>query len=95
MNTVRDEKGFSYVYVLRSKKDANWYTGCTHNLRKRLELHQTGKVPSTKSRGPFDLVYYEAARDEDDAFDRERYIKTGMGKRYLKNRLKDFLSLTV
>jgi len=33
--------------------------------------------------------------DKHDAFTREKYLKTGMGKRYLKNRLKRFLSLTV
>lgn len=95
MNTVRDNKGFKYVYVLQSKKDGEWYTGCTSDLRKRFELHRDGKVTATKGRGPLDIIYYEAARDKDDAFDRERYLKTGMGKRYLKNRLKRFLSLTV
>jgi putative endonuclease len=94
MNAVRDNKGFVYVYVLKSEKDGKWYTGCTINLRKRLEQHRSGKVTSTKGRGPLNIIYYEAARDEDDAFDRERYLKTGMGKRYLKNRNKRFLSLT-
>ncbi|PIY96439.1 MAG: excinuclease ABC subunit C, partial [Candidatus Kerfeldbacteria bacterium CG_4_10_14_0_8_um_filter_42_10] len=40
------------------------------------------------------LIYYEACLNKDDAFARERYLKSGMGKRYLKNRLKRFLSLT-
>ena len=95
MNTVRDNKRFSYVYVLQSKKDGKLYTGCTNDLRKRFEEHREGKVSSTKSRGPLALVYFEASRDKDDAFDRERYLKTGMGKRYIKSRIKRFLSLTV
>lgn len=95
MNTVRDNKGFSYVYVLQSKKDGKWYTGCTRDLRKRIEQHREGKVTSTKGRGSLALIYFEASRTDEDAFDRERYLKTGMGKRYLKNRLKRFLSLTV
>ncbi|MDP2655826.1 MAG: GIY-YIG nuclease family protein [bacterium] len=94
MNAVRDNKGFVYVYVLQSKRDGKLYTGCSNDLRKRFEQHRTGKVSSTKSRGPFYIIYYEAAYNKDDAFDRERYLKTGMGKRYLKNRLKRFLSLT-
>lgn len=94
MNTVRDNERFAYVYVLQSKKDGHWYTGCTDDLRKRFEQHRDGRTSSTKGRGPFELIYYEAARDKDDAFDRERYLKTGMGKRYLRNRLKRFLSLT-
>ena len=83
-----------YTYVLRSKKDNKFYTGSTTNLRKRLSEHNSGRVPSTKSRGPFELIYYEASPNERDTRAREKYLKTGMGKRYIKNRLKRFLSLT-
>src|SRR4030042_3205360 len=83
-----------FTYVLRSKKDKRFYTGLTRDLRRRLSEHNNGKVSSTKSRGPFELIYYEACINEEDAIAREKYLKTGMGKRYLKNRLKRFLSLT-
>ena len=83
-----------YIYVLQSKKDKNWYTGYTDDLRKRFKEHNENKVYSTKSRGPFELIYYEACLNQQDATSREKYLKTGMGKRYLKNRLKRFLSLT-
>jgi len=83
-----------YVYVLKSKKDEKMYTGCTGNLRKRFSEHNNRKVTSTKGRGPFELIYYEASLNVEDAFAREKYLKSGMGKRYLKNRLKRFLSLT-
>jgi len=83
-----------YTYILKSNKDGKWYTGCTSDLRKRFRLHNTNKVTSTKGRGPLDIIYYEACIDSDDAFARERYLKSGPGKQYLKNRLKRFLSLT-
>ena len=83
-----------YTYVLRSKKDRRLYTGATNDLRKRFSQHNEGKNVSTKGRVPFRLVYYEACLDKYDAIDRERYLKSGMGKRYIKNRLKRFLSLT-
>jgi len=51
-------------------------------------------LPSTKGRGPFELIYYEACINEQDARTREKYLKSGPGKHYLKNRLKRFLSLT-
>lgn len=70
------------------------YTGSTCDLRKRFKEHQNGHISSTKNRGPFDLIYYEASCNEKDARIREKYLKTGMGKRYLKNRMKRFLSLT-
>lgn len=79
---------FHYVYVLKSLQNGNWYTGCTSDLRARLEQHNTGKSTYTKDRGPYKLIYYEASLSKDDAFARERYLKTGMGKRYIKNRLK-------
>ena len=80
-----------YTYVLRSRKDAKLYTGATANLRKRLKEHNEQKVLSTKGRGPFEVIYYEVCIDQCDAFTRERYLKSGMGKRYIKNRLKRFL----
>lgn len=83
-----------YVYVLKSKKDAKLYTGFTSDLRKRFEQHQEGKSQATKGRGPFALIYYEACLNEEDALARKIYLKSGMGKRYLKQRLKRFLLLT-
>jgi putative endonuclease len=83
-----------YTYVIRSKKDFHLYTGSTKDLRKRFREHNDGKVVSTRGRGPFELIYYEGCINEQDARMREKYLKSGMGKRYLKNRLKRFLFLT-
>lgn len=83
---------FYYVYVLVSGKDGNWYTGYTVDLRARLKQHQEGKSRSTQSRGPWTLIYYEASVDVEDARARERYLKSGMGKRYLRNRLRNYLT---
>ena len=85
---------FYYVYILRSEKDGKWYTGSTRDIRKRLDEHNTGKSTWTRGRGPFKLIYAEMCNNEDDAKVRETYLKSGMGKRYLKNRLRCFLSLT-
>lgn len=56
--------------------------------------HNNNEVASTKGRGPFNLIYYEACLNEQDARAREKYLKSGMGKRYLRERLKRFLFLT-
>lgn len=93
MNPVRENQMW-YTYIIQSNKDERWYTGCTNDLRKRFRGHTNGLVPATKGRGPFVLIYYEACLDKSDAFAREKYLKSGMGRRYLKNRLKRFLSLT-
>ncbi len=94
MNPVSDSK-FKYVYILRSKMNGQWYSGYTSDLRKRLKQHNGGKFKSwTKGRGPFELIYYEAYRDEHDARAREMQLKSGLGKRYVRERLRRFLSLT-
>lgn len=85
MNPVR---AFHYVYILKSTRNGDWYTGCTSDLRKRVAEHNEGKSRYTKDRGPYELIYYEASLSKTDAFARERYLKSGMGKRYIKNRLK-------
>ena len=94
MNPVRDHPVMFYTYVLKSKKSDKWYTGSTNDLRKRLKLHNDGKSNFTKKYIPYEIIYYEACNNEQDARSRELYLKTGMGKRYLKNRLGRFLSLT-
>jgi len=78
---------FHYTYILKSQKDGKMYTGYTEDLRKRLIQHNKGLSNYTKDRGPFDLIYYEACLLEDKARSRELFLKSGMGKRYLKNRL--------
>lgn len=80
-----------YVYVLQSQIDKKFYTGFTSNLERRLEEHENGLTLSTKHRRPLDLIYFEACISEKDALHREKYLKTTYGKRYLKNRLKNFL----
>lgn len=79
-----------FTYVLLSKKDKGFYTGYSKNLKNRFTEHQSGKVFSTKFRLPLDLVYYEVCGNILDAKAREKYLKSGMGKRYLKNRLKHY-----
>jgi len=76
-----------YTYVLQSEKDQKLYIGWTDNLKNRFEKHQTGKVHSTKDRRPFKLIYFEACSDQGKAIAREKYFKSGFGRRFLKNRL--------
>jgi putative endonuclease len=81
-----------YVYVLLSQKDSRFYTGSTSDLRRRIQQHNSGNVESTMNRRPLELVYYEACRNQDDAKAREMYLKSGMGKKYIHNRLRDYFN---
>ena len=79
-----------YVYLLLSEKDGKFYTGSTDNLKRRIAEHNAGYVRSTVRRKPFKLIYYEACINEADARVRERYLKSGAGKKYLRNRLRSY-----
>jgi len=77
---------FYYTYVLRCA-DGKLYVGFTHDLRARVRTHQDGKVPTTCVRLPVKLVYYEACLSQAAAIAREKQLKTGFGRAYLKRRL--------
>ena len=83
---------YRYVYVLRSLKDNYFYVGFTTDLQERLEAHNKGAVPSTRSRAPLELVYWEGCLNQADATQREKYLKSAWGKRYIKNRLRNYLT---
>lgn len=78
------------VYVLQSMKDNNLYIGCTKDLKERVKLHNSGKVFSTKVRKPLKLIYAEVYQSQKDAFQREKFLKTGWGRNYLKRVLKSY-----
>lgn len=78
----------NYVYVLKSRFDDELYIGSTTDLKRRLREHNTKKSFSTSWRGPFDLVYYEAYKNLNDARDREWSLKLrGNSRKQLMNRI--------
>ena len=83
---------YCYVYVLRSTKDGQFYVGLTRDLRARLQAHNKGLVASTKRRVPLELIYWEGCLNESDAAQREKYLKSAWGKRYIKGRLRRYLT---
>ena len=83
-----------YTYILYSLKSKDFYYGTTGDLKKRFEEHNKGLSKSTKAFLPLELIHYEAYRNMKDAYNREKQIKSGPGREYIKRRLKRFLSLT-
>jgi putative endonuclease len=80
-----------YVYVLRSTSDDGFYIGYSASLRKRFQEHVQGDSFATSYRGPWKLIYYEAYLERDDALGRERYLKSGSGRKFLKAQLRHYL----
>jgi putative endonuclease len=81
-----------FVYLLESELDKSWYIGYTSNLSKRLTEHNSKQSLYTSRKVPWKLIYCEISLNKFDAIAREKYLKTGMGRRYLKNRLKNQLN---
>ena len=73
------------VYAIRSGRDGRIYVGFTDNLIRRLTEHNSGKTPSTKGYTPWTLIYREDAGSRIDARKREKYLKSGIGKEFLKS----------
>ncbi|MBI4058617.1 GIY-YIG nuclease family protein [Candidatus Microgenomates bacterium] len=80
-----------YIYILKSFSDNGLYIGFTTNLKNRLIDHSKGKVTSTKIRIPFKLIHYEYFINIKDAKAREKFLKSGFGRRQLKQFLKNTL----
>jgi putative endonuclease len=75
------------VYVLQSKKDGGIYIGHTDNLRARLARHHSGGVRATAHRRPLHLVLKENFTTRKEAIMRERWLKSGVGRKHLKHSL--------
>jgi putative endonuclease len=66
------------------------YTGYSSDVAKRVDEHNAGLVSSTKLRTPFVLIYFEGCLNQQDATRREKYLKSGNGKIFLKSRLRNW-----
>lgn len=69
-------KNIFHVYILKSKIKDRFYIGQTRNLVERLNFHNLGKVKSTKPYKPWAIVYKEGFDNRNDAYRRERQIKS-------------------
>jgi putative endonuclease len=81
---------FYYVYILQSIAEDFIYTGFTTDLKKRFKQHNNFEELSTKHFAPFDLIHYEAYKNQKDAKRRESYFKTTKGKVTLRQMLKEY-----
>ncbi len=74
-----------YVYVISSLAKNYIYVGLTDNLERRINQHNSGKSKTTKPYMPFVLIYQEKHETRAEARIREKYLKSGIGKEFLKS----------
>src|SRR6266480_7585321 len=86
-----ERKRMFYVYLLHSTKDNEFYIGYSTDLKRRLSEHTRGASFATKSRGPWKLIYYEAYTERKDAEGREKFLKSGAGRRFVRAQLRHYL----
>lgn len=80
-----------YFYIIRSLKNRKLYLGQTSDLKKRLNSHNSLQDKATKPHAPFELLYYSAFKDKQDAFECEKYFKTTAGWKRIHRMLKNSL----
>jgi putative endonuclease len=74
-----------YVYVIKSKLKKFRYVGITDNVYRRIKEHDTGKNISTAPYAEFDLILKEEYADYTEARKREKFLKSGQGRKFLDN----------
>jgi len=82
-----------YTYLLENQDDKSWYIGFTSDLQRRLKEHQEHSGGrTTRLKNNWRLIYYESYLNKNDAVGRERFLKSGSGRRFLKKQLVNYLS---
>ena len=78
-----------YIYVLKSLKNGKRYIGSTGQLPiERLQEHNSGSNKFTKANKPFILIYEEKFSNITLARKRENFLKSGVGRKFLDNKIK-------
>jgi putative endonuclease len=72
------------VYIIKSLNKNYIYVGLTNNLSRRIKEHNQGKEKTTRSYAPFKLIHAEKLPSRPAARNREKYLKSGCGKEWIK-----------
>ncbi len=79
------------VYLIRSLKDGSFYVGISIDPFKRLLEHNSGKLKVTRSRKPFELMWYKYYDSAAEARKHEKWLKKK--SREYKNKLAEVAQL--
>ncbi len=72
-----------YVYAIKSLIRIYIYVGLTEMVERRVGQHNKGENRSTKAYKPFKLIYTETFETRVEAREKEKYLKSGIGKNFL------------
>jgi len=92
---ISKNRMFYFVYLLENNFDKSWYIGFTTDLKQRVDDHNYGKGGrTTRMKQGWKLIYFEGYRIKKDATGREKFLKSGSGRKYLKKQLAIYLTNT-
>ncbi len=74
-----------YVYAITSLSRNYTYIGLTNDPDRRFHQHNQGYNRTTKPYSPFKLILLESFPSREMAREREKHLKTGVGREFLKN----------
>ena len=77
-----------YVYAIKSLNRKYIYVGLTKDVSLRIQRHNKGYERTTKPYRPFVLFHLERLPYRLSARKREKYLKSGVGKEFLKRLMK-------
>jgi putative endonuclease len=82
-----------WVYILQSESTGKFYTGQTSDLQARIARHNSQYVDkeryTKKQKGPWNLIYSEKHENRSDAMKREKDLKSGQGRAWIKEQFFD------
>ena len=80
------------VYLLYSRSYAKTYVGFTSDLPGRLLSHnELGHKGWTIKYRPWELVFTEIFETKQAAMSREKWLKSGVGREYIKKKIQEWL----
>ncbi len=79
-----------FVYVIYSISRGTRYVGSAEDVVQRVSEHNAGRCRYTSGRRPWELIYTEEYSARSDAMRRERFLKSGQGREFLRQILKSY-----
>ena len=77
-----------FIYALMSERDSIRYVGSGENPNERLRRHNKGDYKFTKGHRPWKLIHTETYNTRAEAMKREKFLKSGQGRKFLDSILK-------
>ena len=90
-----NEKKMFFVYVIRSTVNGHFYVGITEDVKARLVRHNRGDNRSTETHRPWELFFFESYNTRIGARKREVYLKSGIGKEYIKRKWSERVDIEI